>query len=211
MPECFLSGLRPSLTVRYSSLEPGISQKNEIFVLRRLLSFFRGGRPSHPSSLPIPDPFSELPHPGNQELFTAFKPFYSPELQLGSYNAHPDVAVRLYELAPMGKIIRANAYGFPVLANPQGLVFAWAKGGWTILIKLGKEHREAARSSRGRLNAEYGEWIEFSAWWSPSRPEPTPERSVLEMRRSEWRDQLRHWMQVSYDDSLKSVQAEPEK
>jgi hypothetical protein len=156
-------------------------------VLRRLLSFFRGGRPSHPSSLPIPDPFSELPHPGNQELFTAFKPFYSPELQLGSYNAHPDVAVRLYELAPTGKIIRANAYGFPVMANPQGLVFAWAKGGWTILIKLGKD----------------------SAWWSPSRPEPTPERSVLEMRRSEWSDQLRHWMQVSYDDSLKSDQDDP--
>ena len=177
-------------------------------MLRRLLSIFRG-KPSPSSSLPIPDPFSELPHPGNQELFTAFKPFYSPELQLGSYNAHPEVAVRLYELAPADKIIRANAYGFPVVANPQGLVFAWAKGRWTILIKLGKDHHEAARIAEGRLNAEYGEWIEFPAWWSPSRPEPTPEPSVLEMKKSEWSDRLRHWMQVGYNDSLKSGQGTP--
>jgi hypothetical protein len=172
-------------------------------VLRRFLSIFRGSRPAHSSSLPIADPFSELPHPGNRELFTAFKPFYSPQLQFGSYNAHPDLAERLYELAPAGKIIRANAYGFPVMANPQGLVFSWAKGRWTILVKLEKRHHEAAREAKGRLNTEYGDWIEFPAWWSPSRPEPAPEPAVLEMKRSEWQDRLRHWMQVGYDDSLK--------
>lgn len=173
-------------------------------MFQRFLNIFRGGRPQGTaSSLPDPDPFSELPHPGNRELFTAFRPFYSPELQVGSYNAHPDVAELLYELAPAEKIIRANAYGFPVMANPHGLVFSWAKGRWTVLIKLGKGHHEAARETRGRLNTEYGEnWIEFPAWWSPSRPEPA-EPSQLEIKKPEWRECLRHWMQVSYDDSLK--------
>jgi hypothetical protein len=173
-------------------------------VLRQFLGIFRRGRSSSSSSPLIPDPSSELPHPGNQELFTAFKPFYSPQLQFGSYNAHPDVAERLYELAPAGKIIRATVYGFPVMANPQGLVFSWTKGRWTILIKLGKDHHEAARLAKGRLNTEYGEWIEFPAWWTPSRPEPTPELSILEIKKSKWREHLQHWMQVSYDDSLKA-------
>jgi hypothetical protein len=95
------------------------------------------------------------------------------------------------------------------MANPEGLVFAWGKGGWTVMIKLGKDNHEAARMAKGRLNTEYGEWIEFPAWWSPSRPEPTPERSILEMKKAEWRDQLRHWMQVGYDDSLKSGRGMP--
>jgi hypothetical protein len=178
-------------------------------VFQWLLNLFRGGRPDGTAdSLPPSDPFSELPHTGNRELFTAFKPFYEPKLQFISYNAHPDTAERLFELAPREKVIRAYAYAFPVMANPHGLVFAWAKGRWTILIKLGKDHHEAARKTNGRLNTEYGEnWIEFPAWWSPSRPEPMPERSQLEIKRSEWTECLRNWMQVSYDDSLKIGEA----
>lgn len=44
------------------------------------------------------------------------------------------------------------------MANPQGLVFSWAKGRWTILVKLEKRHHEAAREAKGRLNTEYGDW-----------------------------------------------------
>jgi hypothetical protein len=71
----------------------------------------------------VPDPFKDLPHPANQELFAAMKLFYSPEQQFGCYNAHPDLEVRLDELAPPLKIIRTDVYGFPVMANAEGTRF----------------------------------------------------------------------------------------
>lgn len=157
-----------------------------------------------PADAPAPDFLAELPHPGNRELFASFKPFYSPERQFGSYNVHPDLGERLYELEPHEKVIRANAYGFPVIANPNGLVFAWAKGYYRVFMKLSGQYHQAAHIDRGRINTEYGkDWMEFPAWWSPLTPSPDLERSELEKKRSEYTERLRHWMQAAYEDSLK--------
>jgi hypothetical protein len=174
-------------------------------LFRRVFRIFsRPGSSSPSGDSPPPDPFQELPHAENNELFRAFAPFYSAKLQAGSYNAHPDLAERLYELEPSGEVIRANAYGFPVMANSQGMVFAWAKGQWTVLIKLGDKYHQAARAEKGRINTEYGRnWIEFPAWWGPDKPEPTPEPPTLERKRAQWSASLRHWMQIAYDDGLK--------
>jgi hypothetical protein len=153
---------------------------------------------------PVPDLLAELPHPGNRGLFASFKPFYEPEIEFGSYNVHPDLGERLYELEPREKVIRANVYGFPVVANPHGLVFAWAKGSARIFMKLGQQYHEAARIDRGRINTEYGkDWMEFPAWWGPLTPSPDLERSELEKKRSEYAERLRHWMQAAYEYSLK--------
>ena len=153
---------------------------------------------------PVPDLLAELPHPGNRELFASFKLFYEPEIEFGSYNVHPDLGERLYELEPREKVIRANAYGFPVIANPHSLVFAWAKGYDRVFIKLSQTYHETARIDRGRINTEYGkDWMEFPAWWGPLTPSADLERSELEKKRSEHTARLRHWMQAAYEDSLK--------
>jgi hypothetical protein len=174
-------------------------------LFHRVLNLFRvAGLSSSPSDVPLPNPFKELPHPENHELFRAFAPFYSAKLQFGSYNVHPDLAERLYELEPSGEVIRANAYGFPVIANSQSMVFAWAKRPWSVLMRLGEQYRDAARAEKGRINTEYGKgWIEFPAWWGPDRPEPMPEPSTLQIKRVQWTASLRHWMQIAYNDSLK--------
>ena len=160
---------------------------------------------SRPAVAPVPDRLAELPHPGNRELFASFKPFYEPEIEFGSYNVHPDLGERLYELGPREKVICANAYGFPVIANPHSLVFAWAKGSDRIFIRLNQQYHEAARIDRGRINTEYGkDWMEFPAWWGPLGPSPDLERSELEKKRSEYTGRLRHWMQAAYEVSLKT-------
>ena len=105
-----------------------------IMLLFRTLTRIFASRPAA-----APDPLAELPHPGNRELFASFKPFYEPEIEVGSYNVHPDLGERLYELEPREKVIRANVYGFPVIANPHGLVFAWAKSSARIFMKLGQQ------------------------------------------------------------------------
>ncbi|HZI55804.1 MAG TPA: hypothetical protein VFF39_03460 [Verrucomicrobiae bacterium] len=171
-------------------------------MFRRLLDIFRRSRSIGAENTDyIPDPFKYLPHKGNQELFAAMRPFYSPEQQFGSYNAHPDMEVRLDELAPPKEIIRTGVYGFPVMANAEGLVFAWAKGRWTIMIKLGEEHREGARKDCGRVNTEYGKgWIEFPAYYASIGPEAVPGPEELKARKSEGSKRLQHWIQVAYDE-----------
>ncbi len=166
-------------------------------MIQRIIDFFRKDKSRELDSLDLSDPFQELPHPGNQELFTALKPAQGHHF--GSYSAHPDLADHLFSLAPSQKTMKAYVYGYPVMANAEGLVFSLAHGRWSVLIKLQERHHKAAGNDRGRINAEYGKnWIEF-----PAYGEPSGSSSRLQKNMSEHGRGLRYWMQVSYEDSLR--------
>jgi hypothetical protein len=84
------------------------------------------------------------------------------------------------------------------MANAAGLVFSFAHGRWWVLIQLQERHHEAARNDGGRINAEYGKnWIEFPAYQEPAIS------SQLQENTPEHKRDLRYWMQVSYEDSLR--------
>ena len=171
-------------------------------MIQRFLNFFRSGKSSRElDSLDTSDPFKELPHPGNEALFTRLKPLLGHHF--GSYPAHPELSDRFFALAPPQKTIQSYVYGYPVMANSEGLVFSWAYGGWSIMIKLQARHQAAARKDKGRINSEYGkDWIEFPAWGG--QPATAQEPAALEKSKSEWTNRLRYWMQLSCEDSLAS-------
>src|ERR1051325_5064751 len=118
-----------------------------------MFHFFRKDKSRELDSLDLSDPFQELPHPGNQELFTLLKPAQGHHF--GFYSAHPDLADYLFTLAPSRETIKTYVYGYPVMANAKGLVFSFAYGSWRVLIKLQERHHEAARNDGGRISNVY--------------------------------------------------------
>jgi hypothetical protein len=106
--------------------------------------------------------------------------------------AHPDLIEILGGLVDSDQAVSGFAYGSPVVANPKGLIFAWAGGTHSIFIRLRPEHYEAARLDNGRLDPTYGnEWIEFRLGGLAEGP-------------ADWLASMKRWAAVSYQDTLKA-------
>lgn len=159
-------------------------------------------KPHLPVPLPTPpDPAERFAHPGNQALFTYLRGLSSlatadadPVWRLDGYKVrtHPDLIGFLYSLTDPDQAVRGSAYGVPVMANAQGLVFAWAGGTHDIFIRLRPEHHASACGDNGRFDPTYGQdWIEFHFGGLKGSP-------------PDWRGSIQHWIGVSYRESGKT-------
>ena len=71
---------------------------------------------------------------------------------MGGYElwTHPDLISILYDLVAERGVKKGYAYGRPVMANPKGLVFAYAGGTHYVLFKLLEERLDDARRGQSR-------------------------------------------------------------
>ncbi len=186
-----------------SSKDPRSSQNGDRRLRAHLeLAIWRINRlfGARPALLPTPpDPALTFPHPANKELLDYLKQRAElPNTEtnaiyiIGGYSArcHPDLVEYLYAAAFEGQVTKAAAYGRPVLATTEGLIFAWAGGTGDFFVRLGLKDRERAGREGGRFDPTYGEdWINFPL--------------VRLMRTNEdWRATLQKWLAVSYRDSI---------
>jgi len=111
---------------------------------------------------------------------------------LDGYEArcHPDLNEILYKLLPEDAVMKGSAYGRYVLANPNGLIFAFAAGTYSIFLKLREDHHALARQDSGRFDPTHGnEWIEFRVGGLKGGP-------------PDWMASIQRWAKVSLQDSL---------
>jgi hypothetical protein len=111
---------------------------------------------------------------------------------MGGYGTrtHPDLTSILYDLIPDPAVRKGYALGRPVMATPNGLVFAYASGTHYVFLKLRKERFDDARQDGGRLDPSDGEdWIEFRLGGRVG--------SSLD-----WKEAMVRWANISYQDSV---------
>jgi hypothetical protein len=168
-------------------------------IFEHIRRVFKSGGESKASAIVPPDPANEFAHPENQSLFARFKensrvaaPDKGSMWTMGGYEvrAHPDLVSILYDLIDDNGVRKGWAYGRPVMANRQGLVFAYAGGTHYIFFKLGAERHDAARQDGGRFDPTYGrDWVEFRLG---GRIEG----------QADWKYAMQRWCKISYQDSL---------
>jgi hypothetical protein len=147
-----------------------------------------------------------LPHPANEELFrylvTTWKSYGYPPPKPVDMTVAP-WWIKLFdsladELDEPEKITKDMIYGTRIAATPYHLVFAWM-GGDAIFVKIRTERHKEALAAGGRLDPTYPpNWVEFMVGGM----------RMPAALRSQWRDVIRYWMQVSYTDSLEGTAAQ---
>ena len=135
-----------------------------------------------------PEP-SEFAHPGNRSLFDYFiqNSHWDVAAQQYKTRTHPDLAEMLFDLAPEAMVRKGYAYGRPVIANKQGLIFAWAGGNRDFFTRLNADKIEAACREGGRHDPTYPpEWVNF----------------YMSRLGADWRRILQRWVITSYEETL---------
>jgi hypothetical protein len=151
--------------------------------LESMMALLKGKRRPNMRPPVLPDPAIEFSHSENASLFTRLK-------EDAKFTAHSDLIPILFALVTVGGVRKGYAYGRPVMANPNGIVFAYAGGTHYIFFKLRKDKFDRARQDGGRFDPSYGtDWIEFSVGGRVGSS-------------SDWQDAMRRWARISYDDSL---------
>lgn len=142
----------------------------------------------------ILDPITKFPHPGNLELFTHLRS----ESHNNSVSPYYELVDLVYDLTNVGPIKRGWHDSHLIVANPRDLVFIWTQGMEYIFVKLRPEHHDAACKDGGRLDPTYPpNWVEFLAGG----------KRVPKTKRLQWRSVIYLWIQTSYDDSMKDLEA----
>jgi hypothetical protein len=144
------------------------------------------------ASEPASDPDLEFHHPGNDEIYAYFKKNARWNLNGYERRTHPDSIEFLWgpfeDLIGTGEVRTGSAYGISVLANRRGLVFAWASR--SVWLRLRNGRQTAARQDGAWFDLTYGsDWAEFRIG---GRQEIS----------CDWREALRRWAKVSYEDSM---------
>jgi len=100
----------------------------------------------------------QLTHGGNVEIFDFFRRNSSWNANVGMYDrlTRTDLAEGLDDLITKtgigGKSVKAETvYGRRIIANSNGLVFAWAAGTWDFFFRLPNERTDAAYRDGARL------------------------------------------------------------
>jgi hypothetical protein len=135
-----------------------------------------------------PEP-SEFAHPRNRSLFDYFSQNSRWDVAAQQYETrtHPDLAEILFDLSPDPVVRKGHAYGRPVIANNQGLIFAWAGGTSDFFTRLNGEKIEAACREGARQDPTYPpEWVNF----------------YTHRLGADWRKILQRWVTTSYEETL---------
>ena len=103
---------------------------------------------------------------------------------------HPELSSILYELIPDTSVNRSYAYGRPVMANANGLIFAFAGGTRDVFFRLRKEQFDEARKDGGRFDPTYGEnWVQFQIG----------QRFGVSV---DWREALKRWAKIALQNTF---------
>jgi len=132
---------------------------------------------------------SDFAHPGNRSLFDYFSQNSHWDEAARQYETrtHPDLAEILFDLSPDTAVRKGYAYGRPVIANKQGLIFAWAGGNRDFFTRLNGDKIEAACREGARHDPTYPpEWVNF----------------YMSRLGSDWRKILQRWVITSYEETL---------
>lgn len=162
-------------------------------MIRRILSGLAGMvKPSETlSKLAPPAPSAELSNPLNEELFALLKRWWCESAKEDNCDylwVHPDLIERFRALGAEMDVIQGAAYCRAVTANSSAVIFTWATGMSTILLRLPRKLQQQAITEGGRFDPTFGEdWIGFNPW------------------REETDEALRRWFQIAYGESLKLI------
>ena|SRR5450755_2580845 len=167
--------------------------------LERIVAWVKG-REKPKATAPAPcDPAVEFPHSENGALFNRMKedskiaaPEKGSAWVMGGYEirTHPDLTSILYDLVAESGVKKGYVFGRPMLANPKGIVFAYASGTHYVFFKLREDRLDAASRDGGRLDPTYGrDWIEFRLGGRTGGS-------------TDWQEAMRRWANIAYQDSL---------
>jgi hypothetical protein len=141
-----------------------------------------------------------FPHPANAPLFACMKQDakvvdldHNPVYTRDGYEArtHSDLTSILYNLVQDTSVSKGYAYGRPVMAGANGLIFAFAGGTSGVFFKLRKDQFDQARKDGGWSDPTYGEdWVQFKIGRRPGV-------SV------DWREATKHWANVGLQNALR--------
>jgi len=163
-----------------------------------IIALLKGKKKPERTAPAAPDPAIEFSHSENASLFTRLKedskvadPEKNPVWVKGGYEvrSHPDLIDILYGLVIDSGVRKGYAYGRPVMANQNGLIFAYAGGTHYISFKLREDKFDGARQDGGLFDPCGKDWIEFRVGGRVGSS-------------SDWQDAMRRWARISYDDSL---------
>ncbi len=81
-------------------------------------------------------------------------------------HTHPDLRKKLQEIAGNGLAeYECAVYGYPVLANRTGIIFAVARGVAVLDFRLPADMRLEVLRGGGKINKEYGDdWVTVDPW-----------------------------------------------
>jgi hypothetical protein len=146
----------------------------------------------------LSDASEEFQHAANGELFAYLKQRALDSHARSSVVAeypfltHPDLVERLRNLVLIPDTVSSTAYGHPVVANSNGIIFAWAGGMNQIFLRLPRKLQQKAIEEGGRFDPTYGEnWIEFLGFGNRHGAHSKAEET------------LSRWIRIAYDESLK--------
>jgi hypothetical protein len=167
-------------------------------VFKRIPEVLKSGAETNASRFVAPDPANELKHPKTsvalravQGRFASCRPRQKSPLGDWVRSPRPFRPDRNSVcLVSDSEIRNSSAYGRPVMANRQGLVFAYAQGTHSIFLKLRGDMYAAARQDGGRYDPTYGkDWIEFRVGGRVGGS-------------ADWRESMERWARISYRDIL---------
>src|SRR5260370_12573205 len=108
-----------------------------------------------------------------------------------SLRARPDLTGELHDLiaedTAVANVENGSIYGWPVVANVSGILFAWTGGTSDVFLRLREDRVEAACRDGARVDPTYPpDWVNF----------------YVPRLGNEWRVKLKRWVRISYEDSL---------
>jgi hypothetical protein len=114
---------------------------------------------SGPHSVPPPDRPSEFDAPANDLIVEYFRKSADWNADARTYVLHakPDLTSELYKLIEQAGISKTDIksgsmYGSPIVANRNGVVFAWAGGTHDVFLRLSKSSADRACEDGARYD-----------------------------------------------------------
>jgi hypothetical protein len=136
----------------------------------------------------------EFVHPLDAPLLAYFKRNSAYDRRTATYSlrARPDLTGELHDIIaetdiPASEVKNGSVYGGPVVANRNGLVFAWTGGTNDVFLRVKQERVDAACGDGARVDPTYpSQWLNFY---------------VMRLGQ-DWREILKRWVKIAYEDSF---------
>ena len=139
------------------------------------------------------DTATEFAHPENETIATYFKANSVYDTQTDTYRLHarPDLTGELHDVIaetdiPATRIRTGSIYGWPVVTNQDGVVFAWTGGTHDVFLRLKGDQADAACKDGARTDPTYPpDWLNF----------------YITRLGQNWREVLKRWVKIAYEDA----------
>ena len=136
---------------------------------------------------------TEFLHAQNESLVAYFKANSTYDLETDTYRLHarPDLTGELLDLIaetdiPATRIKTSSIYGWPVITNHNGIVFAWTEGTHDVFLRIREDRVDAACKDGARVDPTYpADWLNF----------------YITRLGQDWREILKRWVKIAYEDA----------